>query len=75
MSSAVCAAPTIQISGGTVTLASTTSGAAIRYTLAHGQPGDVIVLAGKGHETYQEVDGVKHHLDEREEIEDFFAQQ
>ena len=49
--------------------------AAIRYALAHGQPGDVIVLAGKGHETYQEVDGVKHYLDEREEIEDFFAQQ
>ena len=29
---------------------------------------DIIVLAGKGHETYQEIDGVKHHLDEREEV-------
>lgn len=46
--------------------------AAIRYALDHGQPGDVILLAGKGHETYQEINGVKLHLDEREEIEDFF---
>jgi UDP-N-acetylmuramoyl-L-alanyl-D-glutamate--2,6-diaminopimelate ligase len=29
---------------------------------------DIIVLAGKGHETYQEIHGVKHHLDEREEV-------
>ena len=29
---------------------------------------DIIVLAGKGHETYQEINGVKHHLDEREEV-------
>ncbi len=42
--------------------------AAIRYALDHGRPGDVIVLAGKGHETYQEVGGVKRHLDEREEV-------
>ena len=47
--------------------------AAIRYALSQGRPGDVIVLAGKGHETYQEIDGVRHHLDEREEIRDFFA--
>ena len=47
--------------------------AAIRTALSLGQPGDVIVLAGKGHETYQEVNGVKTHLDEREEIRDFFA--
>jgi UDP-N-acetylmuramoyl-L-alanyl-D-glutamate--2,6-diaminopimelate ligase len=29
---------------------------------------DIIILAGKGHETYQEIHGVKHHLDEREEV-------
>ena len=29
---------------------------------------DMIVLAGKGHETYQEICGVKYHLDEREEV-------
>ena len=46
--------------------------AAIRYALSQGQPGDVILLAGKGHETYQEINGVQYHLDEREEIEDFF---
>jgi UDP-N-acetylmuramoyl-L-alanyl-D-glutamate--2,6-diaminopimelate ligase len=41
---------------------------AIRYAIANGQPGDVIVLAGKGHEDYQEIRGVKHHMDERELI-------
>ena len=38
---------------------------AIRYAIAHGQPGDVIVLAGKGHEDYQEIKGVKYPMDER----------
>ena len=38
---------------------------AIRYVIANGQPGDVIVLAGKGHEDYQEICGVKHPMDER----------
>jgi uridylate kinase len=30
--------------------------------------GDIILLVGKGHETYQEINGVKHHFDEREEV-------
>jgi len=38
---------------------------AIRYAIEHGRPGDVIVLAGKGHETYQEIKGVKYDMDER----------
>ncbi len=38
---------------------------AIRYAIGHGQPGDVIVLAGKGHEDYQEIKGVKYPMDER----------
>ena len=38
---------------------------AIRYAIEHGQEGDVIVLAGKGHEDYQEIEGVKHPMDER----------
>ena len=46
--------------------------AAIRWALSQGQPGDVIVLAGKGHETYQEVNGVQHHMDEREIVADYF---
>ena len=46
---------------------------ALRFALDHGRPGDVIVLAGKGHETYQEVGGVKRHLDEREEVAAWLA--
>lgn len=38
---------------------------AIRYAIGHGQAGDVIVLAGKGHETYQEIKGVKYDMDDR----------
>ena len=38
---------------------------AIRYALQHAQPSDVIVLAGKGHETYQEINGVKYPFDEK----------
>ena len=38
---------------------------AIRYVITTGQPGDVIVLAGKGHEDYQEIKGVKYPMDER----------
>ena len=38
---------------------------AIKYAVEHGQPGDVIVLAGKGHEDYQEIKGVKYPMDER----------
>ena len=41
---------------------------AIRWAMDHGQTGDVIVLAGKGHETYQEIGHEKIHLDEREEV-------
>lgn len=41
---------------------------AIRYAIANGRPGDVIVLAGKGHEDYQEIRGKKYHMDERELI-------
>ena len=38
---------------------------AIKYAIEHGRPGDVIILAGKGHETYQEIKGVKYDMDER----------
>ncbi|MBQ9967118.1 MAG: UDP-N-acetylmuramoyl-L-alanyl-D-glutamate--2,6-diaminopimelate ligase [Oscillospiraceae bacterium] len=41
---------------------------AIAYSLDHAGPGDVIVLAGKGHETYQEIGHEKFHLDDREEV-------
>ncbi len=42
--------------------------AAIRYAMDIAEKDDIIILAGKGHETYQEIHGVKHHLDEREEV-------
>ena len=38
---------------------------AIRYAMTIAEPGDVIVLAGKGHETYQEITGVKYPFDEK----------
>lgn len=38
---------------------------AIRYAILNAKDGDVIVLAGKGHEDYQEIKGVKHPMDER----------
>ncbi len=41
---------------------------AIHYAMDIGEKNDIIVLAGKGHETYQEICGVKHHLDEREVV-------
>ena len=47
---------------------------AIAYAIAHGQPGDIIVLAGKGHEDYQEIKGVKYPMDERDLIRDILAE-
>ncbi len=41
---------------------------AITFAMDIGEKDDIIILAGKGHETYQEICGVKHHLDEREEV-------
>ncbi|MBO5483652.1 MAG: UDP-N-acetylmuramoyl-L-alanyl-D-glutamate--2,6-diaminopimelate ligase [Lachnospiraceae bacterium] len=43
---------------------------AIRYAIENAREGDVIVLAGKGHEDYQEICGRKHHMDERELVAD-----
>ena len=47
---------------------------AIRYCIENAQDGDIIVLAGKGHEDYQEIKGVKYHLDEREVIADILKE-
>lgn len=46
---------------------------AIAYVIEHGEPGDVIVLAGKGHEDYQEIKGKKYPMDERDIIADVLA--
>jgi len=45
---------------------------AIRTACVVAQPGDIILVAGKGHETYQEVKGVKNHFDDREVINEIF---
>ncbi|MCI9617175.1 MAG: UDP-N-acetylmuramoyl-L-alanyl-D-glutamate--2,6-diaminopimelate ligase [Eubacterium sp.] len=47
---------------------------AIRYAILHAQDGDVIVLAGKGHEDYQEIKGVKHPMDERVLIQEIISE-
>ena len=47
---------------------------AIHWALDHAQSGDVIALCGKGHETYQEINHVKHHMDEREIVADYLAE-
>ena len=44
---------------------------AIHYAMDIAENDDIIVLAGKGHETYQEIHGVKHHLDEREVVAEY----
>jgi UDP-N-acetylmuramoyl-L-alanyl-D-glutamate--2,6-diaminopimelate ligase len=41
---------------------------AIKTAVMFAKPGDIILIAGKGHETYQEIKGVKHHFDDKEEI-------
>lgn len=46
---------------------------AIRTAAMMAEPGDVILVAGKGHEPYQDVKGVKHHFDDHEEIKKAFG--
>lgn len=48
---------------------------AIRTAVMLAQPGDIILIAGKGHEDYQEVHGVKHHFDDKEVVSEMFNQQ
>ena len=46
---------------------------AIRTAVMMAEKGDVILIAGKGHEDYQEIKGVKHHFDDREEVRKVFS--
>lgn len=55
------------------TIAITDRREAIRAAAMMAQPGDVILVAGKGHEPYQEIEGVKHHFDDHEEIRAAFG--
>ena len=47
---------------------------AIQYAMDKAEKDDIIILAGKGHETYQEISGIKHHLDEREEVAAYLSE-
>lgn len=48
---------------------------AIKTATLLARKGDVILVAGKGHEDYQDVQGVKHHFDDREKLKEIFATQ
>ena len=43
--------------------------------MLNAEPGDIVVLAGKGHEDYQEIKGVKYHMDERELIREIIEEE
>ena len=45
---------------------------AIRTACLLATPGDIVLIAGKGHETYQEVKGIRHHFDDKEEVIEIF---
>ena len=47
---------------------------AIRYCMEHAGKDDIVILAGKGHEDYQEIKGVKHHMDERDLIQEIIEE-
>ncbi|MDH6303377.1 UDP-N-acetylmuramoyl-L-alanyl-D-glutamate--2,6-diaminopimelate ligase [Parabacteroides sp. PF5-5] len=57
------------------TLCITGRAQAIKTATALARKGDVILVAGKGHEDYQEIKGVKHHFDDREKLKEIFASQ
>lgn len=42
---------------------------ALFYAVSHAKKGDIIIIAGKGHETYQEMKGIRYHLDDKEIIQ------
>ena len=48
--------------------------AAVNHAVKHAQKGDMIILLGKGHEEYQEINGVKHHYSEREAVANALAE-
>lgn len=56
------------------TLSITDRREAIRAAIQAAKPGSVVLVAGKGHETYQEVAGVRHHFDDREEVQAALAE-
>ncbi len=63
----------LEIEGRKKTLSIVDRREAIRTAAALAGAGDVILIAGKGHEDYQEIKGVKHHFDDREVVMEVFA--
>ena len=47
---------------------------AIGYALDMLDPHDILVIAGKGHENYQEINGVKYHFDDKEVVEELLRE-
>lgn len=45
---------------------------AIKTAISMAQPDDIVLVAGKGHEKYQEINGVKHHFDDKEVVQEMF---
>lgn len=45
---------------------------AIKTAISMAQPEDIVLVAGKGHEKYQEINGVKHHFDDKEVVQEMF---
>lgn len=62
----------LEVSDRRKTLSQVDRREAIRTACALARPGDVILIAGKGHEDYQEIAGVKHHFDDREVVTEIF---
>jgi UDP-N-acetylmuramoyl-L-alanyl-D-glutamate--2,6-diaminopimelate ligase len=56
-----------------ITLTITDRREAIKTAVMLAKPGDIILIAGKGHENYQDVKGVKHHFDDKEELIKLFS--
>ncbi len=46
---------------------------AIKTAISFSKPDDIVLIAGKGHEKYQDIKGVKHHFDDKEEVAKIFA--
>lgn len=59
------------IPAGTTYFVESDRARAIALAVSQARSGDLILIAGKGHENYQEIHGVKHHFDDREEIRKF----
>ena len=55
-------------------LSITNRGEAIRTAVALAQKGDIILIAGKGHENYQEINGIKNHFDDKEKLSEAFKE-